>query len=37
MKQEDKDHLLNDRGLSPEQQDDLRDFFDRLVYIPTEK
>jgi hypothetical protein len=30
MKQEDKDHLLNDRGLSPEQQDDLRDFFDRL-------
>jgi hypothetical protein len=30
MKQEDKDHLLNDRGLSPEQQDEVRGLFARL-------
>jgi hypothetical protein len=36
MKQEDKDHLLNDRGLSPEQQDEVRGFFARLDLMGVE-
>jgi hypothetical protein len=36
MKQEDKDHLLNDRGLTPEQQDEVRGLFARLDLMGVE-